>query len=57
MGIVGVHPAVFVKVANTGLVGYGTWKSVRKMEDRQRVEGIMRKTFGLKDGHAPRCFL
>jgi hypothetical protein len=25
-------PAVFVRVANTGLAGYGTWKSVRRME-------------------------
>jgi len=23
MGIVGTHPAVFVRVANTGLTGYG----------------------------------
>jgi hypothetical protein len=28
MGIVGTHPAVFVRVANTGVTGYGTWKSV-----------------------------
>jgi hypothetical protein len=27
MGIVGIHPAVFVRVANTGVTGYGTWKS------------------------------
>jgi hypothetical protein len=25
-------PAFFVRVANTGLAGYGTWKSVRRME-------------------------
>jgi len=31
MGIVGTHPAVFVRVANTGLTGYGTWKSIRRM--------------------------
>jgi hypothetical protein len=29
-----VHtPAVFVRVANKEVTGYGTWKSVRKMED------------------------
>jgi hypothetical protein len=27
MGIVGTHPAVFVRVANTGLTGYGKRKS------------------------------
>jgi hypothetical protein len=25
-------PALFARVANTGLAGYGTWKSVRRME-------------------------
>src|SRR5438067_6936365 len=24
------HPGVFVRVANAGLTGYGTWKSVRR---------------------------
>jgi hypothetical protein len=28
MGIVGIHPAVFVRAANKGVAGYGTWKSV-----------------------------
>jgi len=29
-----VHtPAVFVRVASKGFAGYGTWKSVRKLED------------------------
>jgi hypothetical protein len=29
-----VHtPAVFVRAANKGVAGYGTWKSVRKMGD------------------------
>jgi hypothetical protein len=27
-------PGVFVRVANKGLAGYGTWKSIRKMGDR-----------------------
>jgi hypothetical protein len=26
-----IPPAVFARVANKGLAGYGTWKSVRKM--------------------------
>jgi hypothetical protein len=29
MGIVGVHPAVFVRVARKGVTGYVTWKSVQ----------------------------
>jgi hypothetical protein len=30
-----VHtPAVFVRVANKGVTGYGTWKKVRKIGDR-----------------------
>jgi hypothetical protein len=32
MGIVGVHPAVFIRVASKGLTVYGTWKRVRRME-------------------------
>jgi hypothetical protein len=28
MGIFGIHPTVFVRVASKGLTGYGTWKSV-----------------------------
>jgi len=32
-----VHtPAVFVRVANTEVTGYGTWKSVRKTGDREK---------------------
>jgi hypothetical protein len=34
-----VHiPAVFVRVANTRLTGYGTWKSIRKMGDEAAAE-------------------
>ncbi len=32
LGIVGTHPAVFVRVANKGVAGYGTSKKVRKTE-------------------------
>jgi len=35
MGIVGTHPAVFVRVANKGVAGYGSWKKVPKMGDRE----------------------
>ena len=31
-------PAVFVRVANKGVVGYGTWKNIRKMEVTRYVE-------------------
>jgi hypothetical protein len=31
-----VHtPAVFVRVANKGVAGYGTWKKIRKMGDKE----------------------
>jgi len=34
-----VHtPAVFVRVANKGVAGYGTWKRIRKMGDKGRKE-------------------
>jgi hypothetical protein len=42
-------------VANKGLAGYGTWKSVRRIEDGSRTGGNVgegrgkRKAFGLKD--------
>ena len=36
MGIVGTHPAVFVRVANTGVTGYGTWKSAEVYESKGR---------------------
>jgi hypothetical protein len=32
-GIVGIHPAVFVRVASKGLAGYGTWKSAQRAEN------------------------
>jgi hypothetical protein len=34
MGILGTHPAVFARVANKGVAGYGTWKKIRKMGDK-----------------------
>jgi hypothetical protein len=31
-----VHtPAVFVRVANKGVAGYGTWKKIRKIGDER----------------------
>jgi hypothetical protein len=36
MGIVGVHPAVFVRVASKGVTGYGTWKSAQAIEETGR---------------------
>jgi hypothetical protein len=33
MGIVGMHPAVFVRVASKELTGYGTWKSLQGAEN------------------------
>jgi hypothetical protein len=34
MGIVGIHPAVFVRVASKRLTGYGTWKSAQRTENK-----------------------
>jgi hypothetical protein len=34
MGIVGIHPAVFVRVASKGLTGYVTWKSAQRTENK-----------------------
>ena len=34
MGRVGIHPAVFVRVASKGLIGYGTWKSTEAIDSR-----------------------
>ena len=34
MGIVGTHPAVFVRVASKELTGYGTWKSSQEIENK-----------------------
>jgi hypothetical protein len=35
--------AVFVRVANTGVTGYGTWKKVRKIGDEGNAEGKSRR--------------
>ena len=34
LGRVGIHPAVFVRVANKGDTGYGTWKSSEVFEKK-----------------------
>jgi hypothetical protein len=31
LGILDTHPAVFVRVANKGVAGYGTWKKIRRI--------------------------
>ena len=36
-------PGVFVRVANKGVAGYGTWKSVRRMEDESTTETERRR--------------
>ena len=38
-------PAVFVRVANTGLTAYGKWKCVRKMEARVACGHRARRSF------------
>jgi hypothetical protein len=51
-----VHtPAVFVRVANKGVAGYGTWKKIRKMEDegewwRERVGELSAVTLSAQRG-------
>jgi hypothetical protein len=34
MGIFGVHPAVFVRVASKGLTGFGTLESLQGIEKK-----------------------
>jgi hypothetical protein len=34
-------PGVFVRVANNGFAGHGTWKCVRRMGERNGVKGIV----------------
>jgi hypothetical protein len=38
MEIVGIHPAVFVRVASKGLTGYVTWKSAQALEKKALKE-------------------
>jgi hypothetical protein len=40
MGIVGIHPAVFVRVASKGVTGYGTWKSPQRKEKRRFANAL-----------------
>jgi len=42
MGIFDKHPAVFVRVANTGVIGYVTWKSAEVDEKK----GLKKRGFG-----------
>jgi hypothetical protein len=35
LGIVGIHPAVFVRVENKGVARYGTWKSAEDIERQE----------------------
>ncbi|HET8925434.1 MAG TPA: hypothetical protein VFN26_20795 [Candidatus Acidoferrum sp.] len=37
MGRIGVHPAVFVRVANKRLTAYGTWKSAQVLENKGAI--------------------
>ena len=53
------HPGVFVRVANAGFTGYGTWKSVRRMGGRgvrERVAGNRRgrRDFPTRSGRGDR---
>ena len=40
MGRIPPHPAVFVRVANTGVRGYRTWKSAYLKENRGVAEWV-----------------
>jgi hypothetical protein len=40
MGIVGINPVVFVRVASTGVTGYGTWKSAQRKENRRFANAL-----------------
>jgi hypothetical protein len=51
MGIVGIHPVVFVRVASTGVTGYGTWKSAQRKENRRFANAL----FARKSEKNVRC--
>jgi hypothetical protein len=66
MGIFGIHPAVFVRVASKGLTGYGTWKSAQRIENKGFAntnsvrESEMRKKNGeqeMRGAPTPRAFV
>jgi hypothetical protein len=40
MGIVGIHPAVFIRVGSKGVTGYGTWKSAQRKENRRFANAL-----------------
>ena len=42
MGIVGVYPAVYIRAANKGLRGYGTWKSAQGADLKGFIFGFFR---------------
>ena len=46
MGIVGIHPAVFVRVARKGLRGYGTWKSAQGIDFKEVILARFLRNFG-----------
>jgi len=51
MGIVGTHPAVFVRVASKGLTAYRTWKSAEAIENKGRKSRrFLRKDPWKEDG-------
>jgi len=51
MGIVGTTPGSFVRAANKGVAGYGTWKKVRRRETRgsKKKGGKEVRRLGYKD--------
>jgi hypothetical protein len=48
MGIVGIHPAVFVRVASKELTGCGTWKSAQPIENKGFANALSARRSGAR---------
>jgi hypothetical protein len=48
MGIFGIHPAVFVRVASKGLTGYVTWKSAQRIENKGFANSLFARESEMK---------
>jgi hypothetical protein len=54
MGRKGIHPAVFVRVANKGVRAYVKWKSAEVLEDKRNKEKDNAETESAEFSRRPR---
>jgi hypothetical protein len=48
LGRIPPHPAVFIRVANKELTGYGTWKSAETAENKELIFALSAHETGSK---------